>query len=82
VIAEIPGDALAAATEGIDAAHSKLGVAKLLTPEILTNPDCDDHSMVTYVLTTFATACRFPSWFQLASGNRATTVWEAKLPLG
>jgi hypothetical protein len=28
---------------------NRLGVAKLLTPEVVTNPDCDEHSMVACV---------------------------------
>lgn len=51
VIATIgsPDDALENAKTGINTAHAKLGVPKLLTPEILTSKDCDEHSMVAYL---------------------------------
>lgn len=41
--------ALENAKTGIDTAHAKLGVPKLLTPEIITSKDCDEHSMVAYL---------------------------------
>lgn len=55
LIGSTTGDALADSTTGADAAHKKLGVAKVLTPKMMVNPACDDRSMIAY-LTQFRSA--------------------------
>jgi len=44
-----PKNALANATRGIDTGDEKMGIAKLILPDEMTNPRVDDKAMMTYI---------------------------------